>query len=172
MDSMALSFAGMPGAELDGSSLVGAHLIGSLLAGASLRDADLYGADLRHSILAGADLTGAVLDEARLDSARYDSSTRFPADFDPVASGLRRWTPSRASNTMAPAWAGQTPRVKAFVELRFRVNRDGEPVDIRVLSGPREHRQEAIRIVKGYRFTPRNDAKEDDLYITQRIPFD
>lgn len=99
-----LSHANLPYANLTRACLWKANLCGVNLSGADLSRADLSGADLRcadlsKTSLVGASLVGTDLRQASLlwadlswaDTyrAQYDRFTRFSADFDPVAAGMR-----------------------------------------------------------------------------------
>lgn len=97
--------------DATGALFVGANLRGARLSGflrkANFSNADLQGArlsgdfseaildaanlsctDLTGSIFDGADLSRSNLRHAQLTSARYSALTKFPPDFDPVASGM------------------------------------------------------------------------------------
>jgi uncharacterized protein YjbI with pentapeptide repeats len=88
------------GPEFDGANLRGANLGGADLPlanfsdvdlrGANLPGADLTAADFAYADLRGANLRGAELGDrytgsAQFSGAKYDATTRWPADFDPVA---------------------------------------------------------------------------------------
>lgn len=82
----------LEGADLSGTLLLGADMTGLRCKGASFREAKLMRACLIEADLSGADLRGADLRAATLSGtdlrgAIYDRSTRWPAHFDPKASG-------------------------------------------------------------------------------------
>ena len=81
--------ANLRGADLVGANLGGANLVGANLVGANLRGADLVGANLWGADLRGADLVGANLGGANLVGAVANQLTLWPANFDPVAAGVR-----------------------------------------------------------------------------------
>jgi uncharacterized protein YjbI with pentapeptide repeats len=108
-----LKAAWLERANLSGANLAGTDLRGTYLGDALLLGTDFFGANLQGSIIGGADLGGAdlrkanlegtnfggindagtVLEDARLEGALLDGaiadlSTRWPSDFDPLASGV------------------------------------------------------------------------------------
>lgn len=83
----ALRTAILSGIDLSGCDLSGATLIRADLSHSNLSKANLSEANLRAADLKGADLSGAQLRDTNLKDARFDESTRWPADFKPVAAG-------------------------------------------------------------------------------------
>jgi uncharacterized protein YjbI with pentapeptide repeats len=84
-----LECANMEGANLRGARLQGANLRRANLRGADLTAADLSISNIQTSTkLQGCDMFTAKLDGSIFLGAQYDHSTKFPASFDPLTSGL------------------------------------------------------------------------------------
>lgn len=81
------SMLSLASANLENVNLVGTNLVGANLGYANLKDANLGLANLENANLVGANLRLANLRGTSLRDANYSEQTRWPAGFDPVATG-------------------------------------------------------------------------------------
>jgi uncharacterized protein YjbI with pentapeptide repeats len=86
-----LSEADLSGAVLSQADLTFANLRNAKLADAEIKQANLADANLKNANLCGANLEDAQgLQSANMKGAIYNDDTKFPADFNPKACGMKK----------------------------------------------------------------------------------